>query len=74
VLWCVFAHTYTCACGCMCVWRAGQAGGHLRVRRHDVKRVYLCVYGMPLVLRVVYMPTYKCVYVCDCVCMWIWLV
>jgi hypothetical protein len=57
----------------MCVWRVGQAGAQMRVLS-VVKRVYLCVYGMPLVPRVVYTLPYTCMYVVDCVCIWLWLV
>jgi hypothetical protein len=56
-------------CGCMCVWRVGQAGAHLRVWRHVVQRVYLCVYGVPLVACRAHTPIHmsdcvgRCVYV-----------
>jgi hypothetical protein len=71
---CVCTHEHVRVCGCMCVWRVGQAGAHLRVWRHVVERVYLCVYGVPLVPRVVYTPPFTCVTVWDCVCMCLWLV
>ncbi len=58
----------------MCVWRVGRADARLRVRRQGVQRVYMCVYGVPLVPRVVCTPPTTCVTVCDCGYMWLWLV
>jgi hypothetical protein len=55
----------------MCVWRVGRAGARARVRRQGVQRVCMCVYGVPLVPRVVCTPPTTCVSVCDYVYMWL---
>ncbi len=71
---CVCTHIHVSVCGCMCVWRVGWWCACMRVRRQGVQRMCMCVYGVPLVPRVVCTPFTTCVTVCDCVCMWLWLV